>query len=95
MHINFFVSFIFFRRCTCYGKESNSKIEWKSQLSQEFINSQKALDTAKTITLPIPEDKLIITTDTSRQAVAAIMSIQRGKTKAILGFLVQNFHRHN
>ena len=30
------------------GKEPNSKTECTSQLSQEFINSQKALDTAKT-----------------------------------------------
>ena len=84
MHINFFVSFIFFRRCTCYGKESNSKIEWKSQLSQEFINSQKALDTAKTITLPIAKDQLIITADASCQAISATMFIQRGKTQSNL-----------
>ena len=84
MHINFFVSFIFFRRCTCYGKESNSKIEWKSQLSQEFINSQKALDTAETITLPIAKDQLIITADASCQAISATMFIQRGKTQSNL-----------
>lgn len=39
---------------------------WIFKLNEKLINSQKALDTAKTITLPIPEDKLIITTDTSR-----------------------------
>ena len=34
---------------------------------------QKALNTAKTITLPIPKDQLIITTDASRQAIGATM----------------------
>ena len=68
------------------GKESNYKIEWTSQLSQEFINSQKVLDTASTIALLIPKDQLIITTNASRQAIGATMFIQRGKTKLISGF---------
>ena len=45
------------------------------QLSQEFTNLQKALNTAKTITNSIPKDQLIITTDASRQAIGAAMSI--------------------
>ena len=68
------------------GKESNYKIEWTSQLSQEFINSQKVLDTASTIALLIPKDQLIITTNASRQAIGATMFIQRGKTKLISRF---------
>ena len=42
---------------------------------------QKALDTAKTITLPVPKDQLIINIDTFCQAIGATMFIRRGKTK--------------
>ena len=47
---------------------------------------QKALHTAKTITLTIPKDQLIITTDASRQAIYTTMFIQRGKTKLFSRF---------
>ena len=60
-----------------FGKESNSKIERTSQLSQEFVYSQKAL----TITLP-----MIITTAASCQAISATMFIQGHKTRLISCF---------
>ena len=84
MHTKFFV-FLSPSEDVVAGKESNSTLEWTSQL-KEIINLQKALDTAKTITLPVPKDQLIINIDTFCQAIGATMFIRRGKTKLILEF---------
>ena len=50
------------------------------------MNSQKALDTPKTITLSILKDQLIITNRASCRAIGATMSTQRDKNKLISGF---------
>ena len=47
------------------GKDPKLRIEWTDDLSQSFTVAQKALTASKSITIPRPEDPLIIVTDAS------------------------------
>ena len=45
------------------GKESSERIAWSTQLTQDFKSAQEALKSPKTVTVPRPSDRLIITND--------------------------------
>ena len=63
------------------GKESRDKLLWDEELTSLFKEAQKALAKPKTITLPHPDDQLILISDgcNSLPAVGATLFVKREK----------------
>ena len=72
----------------CAGKESVDKIKWDDNLSAKFLEAQKAHNTSKMITLPHPEDQLILVSDgcNSPAAVGSVLYVKRGSAVHLAGF---------
>ena len=63
------------------GRESREKIEWTQTLEHAFKKAQEALSTCKTLSIPTPEDTLVITTDASISENAIGATMHCGSTK--------------
>ena len=61
------------------GKESRDQLSWDNELTSVFKEAQKALSRPKTITLPHPDDQLILISDgcNSLPAVGATLFVKR------------------
>ena len=70
------------------GKDSKEKILWSDTLTAAFESSQRALQDAKTITIPRPSDRLCISTDASVKpgAVGATLYAVRDGKQLLAGF---------
>ncbi|KAK3716560.1 hypothetical protein QZH41_006392 [Actinostola sp. cb2023] len=65
---------------TVAGRQSQDPIVWTDDLCTTFTNAQSALSTARTITLPKPQDQLWIVTDGAvrKPGIGATMYVTRG-----------------
>lgn len=59
------------------GKQKNDKLSWTEPILQCFRNSQKALSSAATITLPRRNDQLVIVHDGSQLGVGSVLYLKR------------------
>ena len=64
------------------AKSKSDKIEWTEDLKTAFENAQKALKTAKPLTMPKPGEQLYITTDASQTGLGA--TLHRAKDRAVV-----------
>ena len=72
------------------GRESSDKLTWNNELHKAFQNAQQALKSPKTITLPHPNDQLILVSDGchSPPAVGSTLYINRNDKLKLGGFLL-------
>ena len=64
------------------GMQGNQKIEWNTELVNIFRKSQEALKSPYVLTIPTPEDKLVISTDGSplnNGLGATLFTVRNGK----------------
>ncbi|KAK3714880.1 hypothetical protein QZH41_001881 [Actinostola sp. cb2023] len=73
---------------TVAGRQSQDPIVWTDDLCTTFTNAQSALSTARTITLPKPQDQLWIVTDGAvrKPGIGATMYVTRGGKLHLAGF---------
>ena len=77
------------------GQESNAHIQWSDNLLQSFSRAQSALQGLKSITVPQPEDKLIITNDGAvTKGIGAVLYILRGEKMLLGGFFSAKLKPH-
>lgn len=78
------------------GKESNANIKWTDELCDSFRQAQAALSDIKSIMIPKPQDKLIITTDGAVKCggIGAILYIMRGEHMHLGGFFSAKLKPH-
>lgn len=79
------------------GRQSQEKIIWSDSLLSAFKNAQNALTSAKSITLPRPDDKLWIVSDSAvrKPGIGATLYVSRDDKLYIADSLAQNFSRTN
>ena len=70
------------------GKDSTDKVVWNDDLSMAFKSAQSVLKNTKTITLPHPDDQLLLVSDAcnSPAAVGSTLYIKRDGKFHIGGF---------
>jgi hypothetical protein len=69
------------------GQESSSKIQWSEGLQLAFKKAQSSLRNLKSITVPRPDDKLIITNDGAvTKGIGSVLYIRRGEHMHLGGF---------
>ena len=70
------------------GRESKEAIQWMEDLHTTFRNAQQALATARTITLPKPDDQLWIVTDGAvrKPGIGAALYVTRDSKLRLAGF---------
>ena len=77
------------------GQESNTRIQWSDVLLQSFSQAQSALQGLKSITVPRPEDKLIITNDGAvTKGIGAVLYILRDDKMLLGGFFSAKLKPH-
>ena len=78
------------------GKESCDKLTWNDELVKAFKSAQKALMNPKTITLPHPNDQLILISDgcNSLPAVGATLFVKRNDNLRIGGYFSAKIHKY-
>ena len=78
------------------GKESKDKIVWTESMIKSFKSAQTALKNPKTITLPKPDDQLILVSDASNSpaAVGSTLYIKRKDKYHIGGFFSAKVAKH-
>ena len=78
------------------GKESNAHICWSDDLRQSFSRAQSALQGLKSIAVPRPEDKLIITNDGAvTKGIGAVLYIMRQDKMLLGGFFSAKLKPHH
>ena len=68
----------------CAGKDSRDHVTWTEELQDQFKAAQEALRDLKTITVPRPTDRLVITTDGAVRDVgvgAALFVVRQGNKR--------------
>ena len=70
------------------GRESKETIQWTEELTTAFIHSQKALSSARAVTLPRPTDQLWIVTDGAvrEPGLGATLYVTRGDSVKLAGY---------
>ena len=70
------------------GRQSAETIEWCDELRDAFLSAQRALTSARAITLPRPSEQLWIVTDGAvrQPGLGATMYVTRGDTLRLAGF---------
>jgi hypothetical protein len=70
------------------GRQSKDKLQWTDELHAAFGKAQAALSTARTITLPRPDDQLWIVTDGALRnpGIGATLYITRNDKLCVAGF---------
>ena len=78
------------------GKDSRAKIDWSEELCATFHRAQSALTDIKTITVPKPQDKLIITNDGAVKCggIGAVLYVMRGDNMLLGGFYSAKLKAH-
>ena len=73
------------------GKESAEWVVRNAELVEQFNSAQLALRNTKVITLPHPDDQLVLVSDgcNSPPAVGSTLYVKRGTKLLVAGFLVQ------
>ena len=70
------------------GKDSKHHVVWNDDLQEAFKDSQQHLKSRKILTIPVPNDQLVIASDGSKSpiAVGATLYVQRGGKLLAGGF---------
>ena len=78
------------------GCQSQDKVVWSDDLYTRFYNSQKALSTHKSITLPRADDQLWIVTDGSvvKRGIGATMYVSRENKLLLASFFSAKIWKH-
>lgn len=77
------------------GRESQAHIDWSDSLIASFTKAQSALDSLKSIMVPRPEDKLIITNDGAvTKGIGAVLHILRSDKMLLGGFFSAKLKPH-
>lgn len=78
------------------GKESRASLHWSDDEVTAFHTAQKALSSVKCITIPRPEDKLVITNDGAVKCggIGSVLFVCRGKTMLLGGFFSAKLKSH-
>jgi hypothetical protein len=78
------------------GKESQCHVKWSDTLSASFRQAQLALKDLKNITIPRPDDKLIITNDGAVKAggVGSVLYVMRDNNMLLGGFFSAKLKPH-
>ena len=76
------------------GKQKGDKIEWTDSLKESFRNAQNALSQTKSITLPKPEDQLIIVHDGSRVGIGSVLYLIRNGVMKLGGYFSAKLKSH-
>ena len=78
------------------GMQGQQKINWTEDLKTQFARCQQAVKSPKTITIPRPDDKLILTVDASpvNQGLGATLFINRNGQRHISGFFSFKLKSH-
>lgn len=78
------------------GNESLDKVAWSDSLLSAFHSAQKALSSARSITIPKPSDQLWIVTDASVKChgVGATLYVSRGDQTLLAGFFSAKLKKH-
>ena len=78
------------------GLQGQNKITWNFCLTEQFENCRAALKSPKSITIPTPSDRLVLTTDASvvNKGLGATMFILRDTTRLIGGFFSFKLNEH-
>ena len=73
---------------TVAGRESKEHIQWSDDLRTSFLHAQKALSTARTISLPKPSDQLWIVTNGAvrKPGIGATLYVTRDNKLHLAGF---------
>ena len=79
------------------GKDSIQHIEWTESLVSAFQTAQNALRRTRTITIPRPDDQLIIITDGASRdgGIGAVMFALRNGTRKLCGFFSMKLRPHH
>lgn len=69
------------------GQDSAKRIQWTDMLVEAFQRAQSALKNLKSITVPRPEDQLIVTNDGAiTKGIGAVLYVRRGDNTHVAGF---------
>ena len=88
--------YLCFLEDTVAGRESWEDISWESMLEEKFQAAQKALCNPRVITLPHPNDQLILVSDgcNSPPAVGSTLYIKRDMKMFVAGFFCAKIGKH-
>ena len=88
--------YLCFLEDTVAGRESWEDISWDSMLEERFQAAQKALCNPRVITLPHPNEQLILVFDccNSPPAVGSTLSIKRDTKRFVAGFFSAKIGKH-
>ena len=76
------------------GKQKNDKLTWTDELLDKFHNSQKALASAVTITLPKRSDQITIVHDGSHSGIGSVLYLKRKNEIKLGGFFSAKLKTH-
>ena len=78
------------------GKDSSDKLKWTETLQQRIKEAQKVLSSPKTITIPHPDDQLILVSDgcNSPPAVGSTLYVRRNGKNFIGGYFSAKIKKH-
>ena len=78
------------------GKDSKAHLSWSDDNVAAFHKAQAALGNLKCITIPCPDDKLVITTDgtVKNGGIGAVLFIRRGEEMLLGGFFSARMKTH-
>ena len=76
------------------GKQKSDKITWTDELLNKFHNSQKALASAVTITLPKRSDQITIVHDGSHSGIGSVLYLKRKEEIKLGGFFSAKLKTH-
>ena len=80
---------------TTAGRDSHAHIRWSEHLLEAFTRAQSALKGLKPITVPRPNDKLIITNDGAvTKGIGSVLYILRGDKMLLGGFFSAKLKPH-
>ena len=77
------------------SKQKRDKIIWIDPLLESFKNAQSALNSTATITLPCPDDQLIIVHDGAHPGIGSVMYLVRNNVIHLGGFFSAKLKAHH
>ena len=74
------------------GKDSKHRVVWNDDLQKTFKDAQQHSKSRKILTIPVPNDQLVIASDGSKSPIAvdATLYVKRGGKLLVGDSLVQN-----
>ena len=77
------------------GKQKHDKIIWTDPLLESFKNAQSALNFTATITVPCPDDQLILLHDGAHPGIGSVMYLVRNNVIHLGGFFSAKLKAHH